>query len=178
MSVTNKLFEKYHNPVFIETGSCNGDGIQLALGAGFKTIYSIELAPDKFKLCVNRFKDNKNVYLVFGDSRIVLKEVLDKIQEPVTFWLDAHYYEESVCSLPEEIKAISNHDIKTHTIMIDDLRDLGKYNMGLSIEVLKEKILLINSDYMFNFEDGYTVNDILIAKTKINNINYPQFEDR
>ena len=48
--------------------------------------------------------------------------------------------------------------------MIDDLRDLANYNMGLSIGVLQAKISLINSKYMFTFEDGYAQNDILIAK--------------
>ena len=164
MSANRELFIKYPNPVFIETGSCDGDGIQMALDANFKIIYSIELAPDHYLHCVERFKDNRNVYLVFGDSSIVLSNLLSKINEPATFWLDAHYYEHSVCPLIQEIEAISDHHIKTHTILIDDIRDLGNYGMGLSVDILMRKIFLINPGYMFTFEDGFTKNDILVAK--------------
>jgi len=165
MSASKEIFSKYLSPVFIETGSCDGDGIQLALNAGFKTIYSIELSPEHYEYCIERFNGNFNVYLILGDSRVVLSELLSKINEPITFWLDAHYYEDSVCSLWEELEAISKHPIKTHTLMIDDIRDLVNYGLGLNIDILKEKISLINPDYKFTFEDGYIQNDILIAKT-------------
>jgi hypothetical protein len=164
MSASKEIFSKYLNPVFIETGSCDGDGIQLALDAGFKTIYSIEIAPEHYEHCVERFKDNQNVNLIFGDSRVELDKLLKTIDEPITFWLDAHYYENSICALLQEIEAISKHEIKTHTLMIDDIRDLVNYGLGLNIDVLKQKISLINPDYKFTFEDGYTQNDILIAK--------------
>jgi len=177
MSASKELFLKYPNPVFIETGSLHGDGIQQALDAGFKTIYSIELNSEYYEFCVNRFKDILNVHLVFGDSRIVLDDLLRDIDDPITFWLDAHYCGESICSLLPEIEAIGHHGIKTHTIMIDDLRDLPNYNMGLTVGVLQAKLSLINSKYMFTFEDGYTNNDILIAEIE-HNIIYPQFEER
>ena len=164
MSASSELFLKYPNPVFVETGSCDGDGIQLALDCGFRTIYSIELAPDHYFRCIERFKDNRNVHLIFGDSSLVLSTVLSEINEPITFWLDAHYYEHSVCPLLQEIEAISKHPVKTHTIMIDDIRDLVNYGLGLSTDVLMQKILLINPDYMFTFKDGFAQNDILIAK--------------
>jgi len=164
MSASKEIFSKYLNPVFIETGSCDGDGIQLALDAGFKTIYSIELAPEHYEHCIERFNGDFNVYLIHGDSRVELDNLLNAIDEPITFWLDAHYYEDSVCSLWQELEAISKHSIKTHTLMIDDIRDLVNYGLGLNIEVLKQRISLINPDYKFSFEDGYTQNDILIAK--------------
>lgn len=164
MSASKEIFSKYINPVFVETGSCDGDGIQMALDVGFKTIYSIELAPEHYNHCIERFKHNPNVNLIFGDSRVVLSDLLSQINEPITFWLDAHYYEASVCPLWQELHAIGKHFIKTHTLMIDDIRDLVNYGLGLSVEVLKRKILLIDPGYEFTFEDGYTQNDILIAR--------------
>ena len=35
-------FKKYLNPVFIETGSLQGKGIQAAIDAGFQKVISIE----------------------------------------------------------------------------------------------------------------------------------------
>ena len=40
MSGSAAVFSKYPNPVFIETGSHTGDGIQFAIDAGFQTIIS------------------------------------------------------------------------------------------------------------------------------------------
>jgi hypothetical protein len=164
MSASKEIFLKYLNPVFVETGSCDGDGIQLAIDAGFKTIYSIEMAPEHYNHCIERFKDYPGVHLILGDSRHVLDKLLKSIDELITFWLDAHYYEESVCALLQEIEAISNHPIKTHTLMIDDVRDLVNYGLGLSVEVLAQRISLINPAYVYSFEDGYVPNDILIAR--------------
>jgi len=164
MPASKELFQKYLNPVFVETGSHLGDGIQLALDSGFKTIYSIELAPGYYDHCVKRFEDNHNVHIIFGDSRLVMDGLLSNINEPITFWLDAHYFEYSICPLLQEIEAIGRHGIKTHTFMIDDVRDLSNYGLGLSVDVLKQKIILINPSYIFTFEDGYVPNDILIAE--------------
>jgi len=163
MPADKELFKKYPNPVFVETGSNFGEGIQLAIDAGFKDIYSIELNQEYYEHCVARFKEYSNVHLIFGDSRLVMDELLSKIDEPITFWLDAHYYKESICALSQEIEAISKHHIKTHTFIIDDLRDLVNYGLGLNIDVLKQKISLINDKYAFRLEDGYVQDDILIA---------------
>ena len=44
MPASVELFKKYPNPVFIETGTCHGIGVQMALDAGFKYVFSIELS--------------------------------------------------------------------------------------------------------------------------------------
>jgi len=53
MPASTELFQKYPNPVFIETGSCHGTGIQQALDAGFTEIYSIELSSIFYEECLN-----------------------------------------------------------------------------------------------------------------------------
>jgi hypothetical protein len=163
MSAKERFFEKYPNSIFIETGSCIGDGIQLALYAGFKTIYSIELAPSLHQHCVDRYKDCHNVHLIFGDSKILLEELLKDIEEPVTFWLDAHASGGEtvggpITALFKELEAIGKHSIKTHTILIDDIRCWG------CNEQLIEILCNINPKYNITFEDGFIPNDILVAK--------------
>lgn len=162
MASNENLFEKYLNEVFVETGSCVGVGIDRAIKAGFKDVYSIELSKELFEVCTGYFKSNANVHLVFGDSRYVLKDIINKINVPITFWLDAHIsggltVGELIPPLIEEIEIIKNHHIKTHTIMIDDLRCWGW------TEKLKEAILLINPEYKFILEDGTVEKDILVA---------------
>lgn len=170
MPASIEIFQKYLNPVFIETGSCHGVGIQQALDAGFKKIYSIELSPTFYKECVNRFKGVSEVNLILGDSHLVLDELLNKINEPITFWLDGHYsgpdsvrgvYESP---LIQELEVISRHFIKTHVLIIDDLRCWNMKEQGFDTEIIKENCLKINSQYSFVFEDGERPKDILIAK--------------
>jgi hypothetical protein len=170
MTAQQNLFNKYPNNVFVETGTYLGDGVQMALDAGFKTIYSIEIRPEYMNQTIERFKDFDNVYLVCDDSHLILDELLSKINEPITFWLDSHLCG-GACSIAKydsplikELEAIGRHHIKTHTILIDDLRLWNIETYGFNTEILKQKILEINPDYNFVFEDGHVVNDILVAK--------------
>jgi len=169
----DKVFAKYPNKYFVETGCYIGDGIQSAINAGFDNIISIEISPKFSTLCEVLFKNNENVKIIRGDSSIILSDVISSIKEPITFWLDAHLvYDPKValrCLNPLllELEAIKVHKIKTHTILIDDLRLWGKQiNVGFGEEDLKQKILEINSNYQFFYEEGTEPNDILAAVVK------------
>ena len=128
MSTKNNLFKKYMNSIFIETGSYVGNGIQEALDANFNEIYSIELSDKYFSICKERFKNNKNVHLIKGDSSEVLFDVIKNFNEKITFWLDGHYSQGDTAlgktwsPLMMELDIIKSHRLNTHTIMIDDLR--------------------------------------------------------
>jgi len=153
-----------NNNIFIETGAYIGDGIQLAHDAGFKQIISIEIAPQFVEKCNARFKGNNNIKLVLGDSADVLWDVIKDINEPITFWLDGHY---SGGNLPtgkylspliQELETIKQHQIKSHTILIDDVRcwrDMNNiYHNNFNVSTLTQKILEINPNYKIEFIDG------------------------
>ncbi|HUX57068.1 MAG TPA: hypothetical protein VMV77_08845 [Bacteroidales bacterium] len=164
MPTGKEVFQKYLNNIFIETGALVGDGIQHALDAGFKTVFSIELSKTLYNRCVDRFKNCDNVHLIHGDSSKVLGDLLTMIKEPTTFWLDAHEskpVEKNKSPLISELRIISNHPIKTHTILIDDIRCFGMF--GFDIEIIKSEILKINKDYKFSYEYGFQADDILTA---------------
>jgi len=164
MPIKEDFLKKYFNNVFVETGSGDGSAIQIAANAGFREIYSIELSPVWYKHCQQKFKVFGNVKLIFGDSRFALEQVINKIHEPITFWLDAHCSGGEtaggdIIPIFDEIKIISRHKIKTHTIAIDDMRCCNNQD-----EMIKE-LLLINSDYKIIYEDSSLFkNDILVAK--------------
>lgn len=169
----NSLFKKYPNPIFIETGSYIGDGIRQALKAGFKNVYSIELSPELYEYCRNLFRTNREVKLYQGDSGSVLPVLLQEISRPATFWLDGHYSEGNTAKgmtntpILAELDAIRNHPIKTHTILIDDIRCFGNNEFDhIELDEVIKKILEINPNYHIVFEDGYAPNDILVAYVK------------
>jgi hypothetical protein len=165
MTASASIFSEYPNRVFIETGSYHGDGIQQALDAGFDEVWSIECDPALWEYTSKRFNTALNVFTIRGDSRDELDFVLAGIDERCTFFLDSH----SPGNLPllKELEIIKNHSIKTHTILIDDLRLWSVKENGYDTTTLKEILLSINPSYTFVL-DGIPElpNDILVAVVK------------
>jgi hypothetical protein len=170
-TLLKEVLVKYPNKYFVETGTANGDCVRIALECGFQKVFSVELDVDLQTENIKNYqpfiKQNK-VNLVIGDSLFELCNLITKLDAKTTFWLDAHqdFGPKGVkrCPLYEEIECIKNSSIKTHTIMIDDLRMLGHWwGEGVDLDTLKNKILEINTEYKFTLEDGHVPNDILVA---------------
>lgn len=172
------LFEKYPNKYFVETGSYLGDGInQALLSKCYEKIYSIELSEQYFEHCTDRFSNVDNVTILFGDSSVELSDVLKQIDAPATFWLDGHWSggdtAKGVTMSPiiKELKLIKEHPIKTHTILIDDVRLFGTIEFDyVTLDDIIKILLEINPDYEIFFEDGYVEKDILVATIDSNTI--------
>lgn len=168
---TSAAFKKHLKNTFIETGSLHGEGINKALEAGYKEVYSIELSPHFYQYCSQRFKDNPKVHVHLGDSGAILKEILQKINEPVVFWLDSHYSRfgtalgDSSTPILRELEAIAAHPIKSHTILIDDVRLFGTVEFDfIELNAIIAIIKRINPNYSISFEDGYVAKDVLVAQ--------------
>lgn len=171
------LFKKYTSDIFFETGSFMGDGIQYALEAGFKKIYSMELSDKYFNHCTERFRNNKSVTIIKGDSGLDLYNAIKDIDSPITFWLDGHHSCGDTalgCAwspLIKELDLIGKHHIVNHTIMIDDMICWEKDNpvIGFGMNEIQQKLLSINPGYQFEYrgdywEGKYIDKYILIAK--------------
>ncbi len=166
-TLLREVLSKYRNPIFVETGTASGGGVAAAMVAGFNRIYSIEISQEKQLKNVERFRGIKNVTLITGDSSEEVWRIIPLIDSPATFWLDAHFEKKKPkCPLYEELDAIASSPIKTHTILIDDMRVIGKEVWGkkVSKEEIIDKILVINKDYKISFEDNTMAeNDIMVA---------------
>lgn len=57
----------------------------------FDRIYSIELDPVLAARAARLFKGRQGIEMMVGDSATVLPLVLERLDDPVLFWLDAHY---------------------------------------------------------------------------------------
>lgn len=189
MSANTNLFKSFNkNKIFIETGSMLGNGIQQALDAGYEKIISIEYSEYHANFCTNRFAWSPKVKIVNGDSSKILYDVIKNIDEPITFWLDAHYsgcgdysnFVATACgtnesSLMEELEQIKQHRLNTHTILIDDIRCWVKNTKTLP-EVpnliqfdktdLENMLKNINPNYSIEYYDGWVQNDIMAGYIK------------
>jgi len=149
----DQLFNKYkfQHDTFIETGTHHGDGVQHALNLGFNKIHSVEILPDFHKECVNRFKteiQEDKVHLYLGDSGDQLEEMLKHVTGPSLIFLDGHFHNGD--PVWKELEILKHHPIKNHTIIVDDVPNY--FGDGSKI---KEKLLEINPNYTFAFEDSY-----------------------
>lgn len=158
---TLKLFKR--GDVFIETGTLYGDGIAHALDADFKKIISIDIDPSLVNQARTLFSNRSAVEIVLWDSKKALVEVILKINETCTFWLDAHWdmgpvCGEVICPLYDELTAIKNHPIKNHLILIDDMRLVGNNSHHWGKMVQKQTIIAIlkeiNPAYNIVYTDG------------------------
>lgn len=156
----------------------------------FELVYTIELGHDICKIASKRFQlleqgkvdpeilhtddtdesfssigkyCNDKLVLIHGDSAEELKKLLDTINEPCCFWLDAHggadkYASTDEVPLMKELEAIKNHHIKNHIIGIDDAHLFGKIQhnkqgdvvcdySNLSYKTIEQKLLEINPSY-------------------------------
>lgn len=180
---------QYRSPAFVETGTYLGDGVWLALMAGFPKVYSIEISPEYYERAQVRFAAEiaaGRVELLLGDSLQLIGEIVRREPREMTFWLDAHSMPHNLdaeaegretgahCPLYEEIAAIARHPLKTHTIMIDDVRLLGQDSAwgghGVSLQGIEERIRAINPAYRVTYEDGFQKGDVLVAYTRRNRL--------
>ena len=173
-----EILSCYKSKTFIETGTADGEGIQVALDVGFESIISIEANPNVFANACQRFADNDRVTPILGDSGVVLPDILRGIKDPATFWLDAHWStgEDDLgpavnkCPILYDLRAIGQHSVKNHILLIDDVRyfrsgglpQWGMVNLGDIMQVILE----INANYRIEFLDGFQPYDILVAKVK------------
>ena len=125
-----KLTNNVKTNNYIETGTYLGNGITNVLN-NYEHIHSIELSQKWYEYNIEQFKNNNNVKMYLGDSKNILPNLLNSINEPVTIFLDAHYSGKHTEFGEEETPLLFELDILKNRkyndiIIIDDCRLLGK----------------------------------------------------
>lgn len=143
--IVKQYVAKYSIKNFIETGTYLGSMIDSTKDI-FDKIYTIELNKALYKRAKKKFINYKHISVLFGNSSKLLPNVLKKINNPVLFWLDAHYSGAITAKgalntpITEEVKSILKHKVKGHVILIDDASlFIGKNNYP-TIKELKDSI--------------------------------------
>ncbi len=156
------MFKKYSKgcSYFVETGTYKGYGIDAAKEVGFERYYSAEYLDSLYEECLEKFKDEDNVFLYNGSSEVCLVEILKDIDKKSLFWLDAHDSFGTGGGVPtyEELKVLKEHSIKNHTLLIDDIPLY--FGDG---EELKQKILEVNPKYKFLTHNPDTRPDYILV---------------
>jgi hypothetical protein len=92
-----------------------------------------------------KFTGWPHVHILEGDSQRVVPELLQQLQEPALFWLDAGYYgwaglQGDKQRLTSELGAVLSSLIAKHVILMDDARGLNGQNGAPTVEELKRRI--------------------------------------
>ena len=169
MPIDGPTLKRFRNPVFVETGTFRGDGINAAIDAGFAKICSIELSPDLHAKARARHSVGRRVNLVCGSSADELPRLIADMDTPITFWLDAHGYEgcgegDHPCPLLAELDAIAAHPLHdSHVVLIDDFHVIGRaFRADISEEAIRERLSRINPNgFVFRMDSPRNQWDIM-----------------
>jgi hypothetical protein len=116
--------------VFVETGTYRGRTTEVAAEC-FDVVHTIELSNKWYRATKHRLRHFANVHCHFGDSAKVLDQLVKTIDEPVVFFLDAHYSGGSTAHGQEEVPLLRELKIigtRRHAdmIIVDDARLMGE----------------------------------------------------
>ncbi|MDN3584402.1 hypothetical protein [Mucilaginibacter flavus] len=148
-NIIKKLQQQFNYDLFIETGTYMGDMVE-AQKKNFKEIISIELGEKLYSDAVYRFKNDKHVKILQGDSGDILAKLCADIDRPAIFWLDGHYsggitaMGKKECPIFEELSAILSAKPFNHILLIDDARLFVGANDYPTLEKLNDFITEYN----------------------------------
>jgi len=171
--VKRMLIEHYQNfykmPAFIETGTFQGDTTAY-VQPSFDHVITIELSNELHNAAVERFKSQKNIECLLGDSGEVLGQIMDRDDRSFLFWLDGHFsegitakadLETPIIKEMEHIHRQVNRTGKQHIILIDDARCFDGTHDYPPLENFKTIVLKMFPEYQF-----YVLHDIIFIVPK------------
>ena len=113
--------------VLVETGTFRGEMVE-AMRRHFDRVISIELGDEMYRRAAARFAGFPAVQILHGDSAVVLRDVLETLDEPAVFWLDGHYSEGDTAQgdldtpILQELEHVLGHRVTGHVVLVDDAR--------------------------------------------------------
>ncbi|MEQ1920944.1 MAG: hypothetical protein ABL952_00415 [Pyrinomonadaceae bacterium] len=122
--------ETYDLPVLFETGTFRGNGVRIAVDAGFEQIFSVEIVDEYYRANVEGFSDQHNVTIIKGESAAVLGKTVSEIKGNILFWLDAHFpgADGGLCSYnsceDEAVRCPLEHELETIKACRPDRNDV------------------------------------------------------
>ena len=143
--------------VLVETGTNLGLMVE-AMRRHVAQIYTIELNKDFYDAAKKKFSAFGNIELIQGDSGVVLKSLVGKLDQPALFWLDGHYSGGATSRGPKDTPIIEELSsiypaAFNHVAMIDDARLFGVDPAYPTIAEVREFVLSRNGNLEIDVAD-------------------------
>ena len=125
--VVKSFGRRFELTTLVETGTYMGHMLDAVRGR-FDRVYSIELDDALFDAAQRRFRMDRHVHILQGDSGELLPRVLAELDAPALFWLDAHYSGpgtggEDANPVEREVLMVLRDGVRNHVLLIDDARE-------------------------------------------------------
>ena len=154
-AILRKHAREFNLNTFVETGTFLGDTV-CAMRCVCEKIFSIELSKELAKKARLRFSRYANIQILEGDSTVILPHILKSIDTPCLFWLDAHFSGgitvagSSPTPILDELKAIIEHPVKGHVILVDDASSFVGKNGYPTLEQLNSFVAVSCPDMIMD----------------------------
>jgi len=141
INTIREYLQRFDIRTIIETGTYRGDTIAATVDL-LDRAYSIELSGELASKAQVRFVNDARVEILQGNSATVLPTILERVDSPVLFWLDAHYSTgitaggDADAPILKELDTILGHSVNDHLILIDDAREFTGKNGYPTIETV------------------------------------------
>lgn len=117
--------QRYKLRTLVETGTYYGEMVS-GLKNAFSRIVSIEFDPALAAAAKTRFSRYPHIEILHGSSELMVQQILQTLNEPALFWLDAGYFlwageHKTTDRLMTELDSIFRHRIPNHVVLIDDV---------------------------------------------------------
>lgn len=149
--------KRFRCQCLVETGTYRGDMVE-AQKRRFRQIFTIELDARLYERAVARFRADRHVVVLQGDSGRLLPAVISRLEGPTLFWLDGHYSGgltargESDTPVVQELAAILADPSSTHVVLIDDARCFGSGDYP-SVDEIRRRVQLARPGWSVQVED-------------------------
>jgi hypothetical protein len=118
---------QYGLKTFVETGTFMGNTTASMADVMARCI-TVELSNQLHERALARFRDRANIHCVLGNSAQAIPAILQSLDEPALFWLDAHYSggitaDGGADPIIDELTAIFSHPVyRRSVVLVDDAR--------------------------------------------------------
>ncbi len=161
-AVVKEYAKRFSLETLVETGTYLGFMVRSTRDT-FRRIYSIELQETLYRRAVRKFSRFPHVTILQGDSGEVLARLLETLDEPCLFWLDAHHSSGAAFKTAKgnmltpivlELGHIFAHArAQDHVILIDDAREFTGMNDYPTIDQLRELVLRAKPEFILEVRD-------------------------
>ena len=173
----SKLVQEFKTDTLIETGTFRAQNARV-MSSVFKRIFTCEVNNEYYKESCLKTLELPNVKVAHLDSSIFLKHISETFEEPLYYYLDAHFYDASLpkeerFTVKKELQSIQPSDnciIAIHDF--DTKNGLGHLvydEIPLDFDIVKEGLNKINPNFIYyiNYKEACTIvtaADIAIGK--------------
>jgi hypothetical protein len=161
-SVVKEYAKRYSLGTLVETGTYLGFMVRATLNT-FRRIYSIELEETLYRRAAKKFSKFNHVTILQGDSGEVLSKLLESLDEPCLFWLDAHHSSGAtfktgkgklLTPIISELEQILAHPkAENHVTLIDDAREFTGENDYPTVDRIKELVFKVKPEFAVELQD-------------------------